>query len=147
MHEYGLSTADWHQWHVMPQCLYFSTQCCNFLMKVAAVAIQLCHANSPEDVYVPGTKIHPHFVAFLLKLDATTPMWLCPIDAARRNPRIHPIENDGLKHAKNGMHTGYIDNTGQLYILTKTASCDHVTSTLTRTAERVNCAHSWYTSS
>ena len=65
-------------------------------MKTAAVAIQRCHTNSPEDVYVLRARKHPHFAAFLFKLHATAPVRLCLIDAARQNPRRHPIQNDGL---------------------------------------------------
>ena len=45
------------------------------------------------------------------------------------------------------MHTGYVDITECMEILTKTSSRDQVTSTLTRTSDRVNCAQNWYTSS
>ena len=36
------------------------------------------------------------------------------IDAAGQNPGIHPIQYDGLKQATNKMHTGYVENTGQM---------------------------------
>ena len=72
-------------------------------MRIADVAIQRCHTNSPEDVYIPRAKKHPHFVAFLLKLHATAPVRLCPIDAAGQNPRIHPFQDDGLKQAADWM--------------------------------------------
>ena len=45
------------------------------------------------------------------------------------------------------MHTGYVDNTLQTEILTKTSSRELVTSTLIRTADRVNCTQCWYASS
>ena len=45
------------------------------------------------------------------------------------------------------MHTGYLDSSGQMDILSKTTSRDHVTSTLFQTADRVNCAQNWYTRS
>ena len=142
LHENCWSVTDWHHRHVRPQRMYYSAQCWNFLIRVAAVGIQRCHRNSPEDVFVPGTKKHPHFVSLFLKLHATAPVWLCPIDAARQNPRMQPIENDGLKHATNWLHTGYVDNTAQIEILTETSSRDQVTSTFTRTADRVNCSQS-----
>ena len=112
-------------------------------MKIAAVAIQCCHTNSPEDVYVPRARKHPQIVSFLLKLHATAPMRICPNDAARQNPRIQPIQDDGLKQATNWMHTGYVENTGQKTIVTKASSRDHVRSTLTRIADKVNSAESW----
>ena len=82
-------------------------------MKIAAVTIQRCHTNSPEDVYVPRAKKHPHYVAFLLKFYAAAPMQLCPIDAARQNPRVHPIQDDGLKQSTDWMHTGHVEYTEQ----------------------------------
>ena len=51
------------------------------------------------------------------------------------------------KHATNRRHTRCVDKTGQMEILTKTSLRDHVTSKLTRTADRMNCTQSWYTSS
>ena len=51
------------------------------------------------------------------------------------------------KHSKKWMHTGYVSNTGQNEILTKTSSRDHAVSTLTRTADKLNCTQSWCTSS
>ena len=51
------------------------------------------------------------------------------------------------KQATNWMHTWYVDNTEEVEILSKVLSRFHVTSTLTRTADKMNCAHSWYTSS
>ena len=83
-------------------------------MEIDAVAIHRCHTNSPEDVYVPRAKKHPHLVAFLLKLPATAPVRLYPIDAARQKPQILPIQDDGLKQATNWRHTGYVENTGQI---------------------------------
>ena len=85
-----------------------------FLIKIAAVLIQRCHTNSPEDVYVPRAKKHRHFVAFLLKLHATAAVRLCLINAAKQNPQIHPVQDDGLKQATKWMHTSYVENTGQL---------------------------------
>ena len=114
-----------------------------FLMRIAAVAIQRCQTNSLEDVYVPRSKKHPHLVAFLLKFHAAAPMRPCLNYARRQNPRIHPIQDDGLKKPTNWIHTGHVEDTEQRWILTKTSSRDHVTSTFTRTAERVNSAHSW----
>ena len=86
--------------------------------------IQLCYANFSKDVSIPGAKKEPHFFALFFELYAAAPVWLCPIDAAGQNPRIHPIENDGLKHATNWMNTGYVDNTAQTEILTKTSLLD-----------------------
>ena len=147
LHENGWSAVDWHHRHVKRQCIYYLSQCCNLLMRFGAVAIQRCHTNSPEDVYVSVAKKHPHFVAVFLELHATAPVRLCSIDAAREKSRIHPIQHDGLKQAQNWMHTGHVENTAQMEILTKTSSSNHLTSTLTRTADRVNCAQRWYTSS
>ena len=79
-----------------------------------SVAIQPCHTNSPDDVYVPRAKKHPHFVALLFKLHATAPLWLCLIDAARQNSRIHPVQFDGLKQAQNWMQTYHVESTGQM---------------------------------
>ena len=81
------------------------------MTRIAALAIQRCHTNSPEDVYVQRAKKHPHFVALLLKLHAAVPMRLCPIDAAKQNSRLHPIQDDGLKQPTNWMHPGYVENT------------------------------------
>ena len=83
-------------------------------MLIAAVAIQRCQANSPEDVYVPRAKKHPHFVAFLLKFHAAAPVRLCPIDAVRQNPRVQPIQDDGLKQLTDWMHTGHVEYTVQI---------------------------------
>ena len=105
-------------------------------MRIAAVAIQRCHTNSPEDVYVPHAKKQPHFVDFLLKLHATAPVRLCPNAAATQNPQIHPIQDDGLKQPTTRMHTGYVESTRRIYILTKTSSRDHGAFTLTRTADK-----------
>ena len=73
-------------------------------MRITTVAIQRCHTNSTEDVYVPGSKKHPHFFAVFRKLHAKTPVRPCPIDAARQNLKIRPIQDDGLKQATNWMH-------------------------------------------
>ena len=83
-------------------------------MRIAAVAIQRCNTDSLEDVYVPRAKKHQHFVAFLLKFHAAVSVRLCPIDAARQNPRIQPIQDDALKQPTNWMYRGYVENTEQL---------------------------------
>ena len=87
----------------------------NFCLRITAVAIQRCHTQSLEDVYVRGAKKHSHYVTFFLNSHLKYPMWLCPIDAARQKPRIHPVRNDGLKQATIWIRTGYVENTGQMY--------------------------------
>ena len=82
-------------------------------MRIAAVAIHSCRNTSPEDVYVPRAKKHPHLVAFLLKLNAAAPMWLGPVETARQNSRIHPIQEDGLKQSTDWWHTGHVEYTEQ----------------------------------
>ena len=83
-------------------------------MTIATVTIQRCHANSPKDVSMRGAKKDPLLFALFVKLHAAAAVWFCPIDATRQNPRIHPIDNDGLKHATNWMHTGRVDNTAKI---------------------------------
>ena len=51
------------------------------------------------------------------------------------------------KHSTEWMNTRYVNVNEQVEILTKTSSRDDITSTLTRTANRANIAHGWYTSS
>ena len=105
----------------------------------------LPHELSGRCLCPGGAKKHPHLFALFVQIHAAAPVWFCRIDATRQNTRRHPIENDGLKHATNWMHSGYVDNTAQMEILTKTSSRDHVTSTLTRKADRVKCDRSWCT--
>ena len=83
-------------------------------MRIAALACQCSHTNSPEDVYVPRAKKHSHFVAFFLKFHAAAPVQICPIDAAGQNPRVHPILDDGLKQSTDRMHTGHVEYTEQV---------------------------------
>ena len=116
-------------------------------MRIATVTTKCCHPNCLENVSFPGAKKGPHLFALLVELYTAAPLWLCLTDSARKNPRINPIEKDGLEHTTDWMHTGYVDNTAQMEIQNKTSSRDHITSTLPRTADRVNCAHSWYTKS
>ena len=71
-------------------------------MRIAALAIQRCHTNSPEGVYVPSAKKPPHLVTFLLKLNTTAPVRFGPVEAARQNSWIHPIQDDGLEQSTNG---------------------------------------------
>ena len=77
------------------------------------MAIQRCHTNSPEAVYVPRAKKQPRFVAFLLKFQVAAPMQPCPVDAARQNPLPHSIQDDGLKQPTNWSHTGHVEYTEQ----------------------------------
>ena len=83
-------------------------------MKVAAVAIQRCHTNSLEDVYVTRAKKHLHLVAFLLKFHSAAPVLFGPVDTARQNSRMHPIQDDGLKQSTDWMQTGHVDYTEQI---------------------------------
>ena len=82
-------------------------------MTIAALAIRRCQTNSSEGVYIPNAKKHPHLVAFLLKLYTAAPVWFCPVETARQNLRIHPIQDDGLKQPTNWMHTGHMEYTEQ----------------------------------
>ena len=100
--------------NVRPQRIYYSTQRWNFLMRIATVTIQRCHTNSLEDVYISGARKDSNFVVFFLKLHAAATVWLRPNDAARQNPRIHPIQYDGLKQATNWMHTRYVEKMGRM---------------------------------
>ena len=84
-------------------------------MGIAAVAIQSCHTNPLECVYIPRAKKHPHFVAFIFKFNAAAPVWSGPVDAARQYPGIHPIQNDGIKQPTDWMHTGHVENTEQIH--------------------------------
>ena len=84
-------------------------------MKIAAVAIQRRRKKSPEDVYVPRAKKHPHFVAFLLKLNAAAHVWSGPVDTPRQISRIHPIQDGGLKQPTKWMRTSHVEYTEQKY--------------------------------
>ena len=98
-HEKGWSAADWSHWHVRPQCIYYSTKCWNFLMMIATLTIQSCHAISRKNVSTPGAEKDPHHFALFVELHAAAPVWFCPSDATRQNSEIHHIEKDGQKHA------------------------------------------------
>ena len=82
-------------------------------MRIAAVTIQRCHANSPKDVFIPGSKKEPYLFALLYQINAATPLWFCAVDATRQNLRIHPHWERWTKHATNWMHTWCVDVTEQ----------------------------------
>ena len=84
-------------------------------MKIAAVAMHRGHTNSSEGVYIPSAPVqkHPHLVTFLLELHAAAPMRSGSVQTTRKNPQIHPIQNNGLKQQMNWMHTGHVEHTEQ----------------------------------
>ena len=73
-HKHSLTTDDRSYCHVRPKSINHPTQCSDFLMRIAAVAIQGSHTNSREGVHIPSAQKHPHLVTFLLKLHTATPV-------------------------------------------------------------------------
>ena len=82
-------------------------------MRIVAVAIQRSYTNLFEGVYIPSAQKHPHLLTFLLELHTAAPVWSGPIQTARKNPWIHPIQGNGLKQHTNWMHTGHVEHTEQ----------------------------------
>ena len=72
--KHSRATDDRSYRHVRPKCINHPTQCSDFLMRIAAVAIQGGHTNSPEGVHIPSAQKHPHLVTFLLKLHTAAPV-------------------------------------------------------------------------
>ena len=99
--------------HVRPKRINHPTQCSDFLKRIAAVAIQGGHTHSPEGVHIPGPQKHPHLVTFLLELHTAAPVGSGPVQTSRKNPWVHPIQDNRLKQQKNWIHTGHVEHTEQ----------------------------------
>ena len=82
-----------------PKCINHPTQCSDFLMRIAAVAIQGGHTHSPKGVHIPSAQEYPHLVTFLLELHTAAPVRSGPVQTSRKNPWIHPIQDNGLKQS------------------------------------------------
>ena len=74
LHKHIRATDDRNYRYVRPKCINHPTQCCDFLMRIAAVAIQGGHTDSPEGVHIPSAQKHPHLVTFLLELHTAAPV-------------------------------------------------------------------------
>ena len=88
--------------HVRPKCINHPTQCSDFRMRIAAVAIQGGHTHSPGGVPFPSAQEHPHLVTFLLELHTAAPVRSGPVQTSRKNPWTHPIQDNGLKQQRTG---------------------------------------------
>ena len=72
--KHSRATDDRSYRHVRPKCINHLTQCRDFPMRIAAVAIQGGHTNTLEGVHIPSAQKHPHLVTFLLKLHTAAPV-------------------------------------------------------------------------
>ena len=72
--KHSRATDDRSYRHVRPKCINHPTECSDFLMRIAAVAIQKGHTHSPEGVHIPSAQKHPHLVTFLLELHTAAPV-------------------------------------------------------------------------
>ena len=125
-----------------------SAETSDFRLGVDTIVVQWCHRHPVKDVLLPCSHEDPHFFTVFIEFFAAAPMWFRSIGAMWQYPRVHPFRMMGK--TRNSINSqmlmrgpyGTSENTNQ-----KFSSCDHVTSTLTWTADRVNYTHSWHTSS
>ena len=96
------ATDDRSYRHVRLKCINHPTQCSDFLRRIAAVAIQGGHTHSLEGFRIPSAQKLPHLVTFLLELHTAAPMRSGPNQTSRKNPWIHPIQDNGPKQQRTG---------------------------------------------
>ena len=54
LQKHSRATDDRHDLHLRPKCTNQPPQCSDFLMRIAALAIQGGHTDSPEGVHIPS---------------------------------------------------------------------------------------------
>ena len=141
------TALHWHHMNIWTKCVNEASQHNHLLIHVAAEPIKNCHTHTPEEIGgSPSIEWTPRYAR-------PAPQTLCRNSHALLPEWKFFSECGGTYHwgwltkSKPTMHNrdDYVQY-GKIKPLTNTSSRDHVTSTFTWPAIRVNWDHSWWTS-